>query len=70
MLFCQQQTFVLVGITVSHVLLIKWLVHSTEWRNEALCHPGLITKMPPFTPLVYNILIMKENRGSSLTLLR
>jgi len=25
------------GITVSHVL-IKWMVHSIEWRNEANCH--------------------------------
>ena len=58
------------GITVSHVL-IKWMVHSIEWRNEAKCHPGLITKMPPFPPLTFGLQYfkMKENRGSSLTLL-
>jgi len=54
MLLYQHQTFVLVGITVSHVL-IKWMVHSIEWRNEAKCHLGLITKMPPFSPLKFGL---------------
>ena len=67
MLFYQHQTFVLVGITASHVL-IKWMVHSIEWRNEAKCYPGLITEMPPFPPLKFGLQYfkMKENSGSSL----